>query len=538
MRISQNNIVQNTINFVKNQSNIDLKAMVGSVLQGHISGIPQNQTALFVSGDQQLLVNIGEAKLTDQQALTLKIIDFKEGALIANILSDNVGNSSGTNSAEVLSKLGVLVNAENAEIIETMKASNVPITKDNFQAVRQSLIEVKALMGELKQEASLDFSKELSTPIKALVLKLIQQNSSVSNSNLNTSTTVETSKDVTGQRPSMGINLENGSNKPEVGSDKLSLNQSEVLKGKSEILNIQDSNLKNQSQDNISESKINLGVQNNGKTHLNEHSMELNSRQLLDAIVQKFSEDGKSTEAIKNLMEKFDLNTDILHLKNEIPVTIKSVFVANEQLNNKDIVVQRFESILNHINVLKLDKQTVVELLEIFKNEVSDADKIAKLSEVISNKVPKSESKSKLEQELALLKEHSTLTKPLIDQVVYMPVNIPQGNNEQRVSLYYKKKQKNTNFEDFTLLVALNTQTCGEVRCIVHKLKNQVSLSFSFENEITKRTFEDSKVQLAEALSSFDQYQFSLSFNVRETLSLEIDDFDELEAGFGFDIKV
>lgn len=538
MRISQNNIVQSTISFVKNQNNVDLKAMVGSVLQGHISGVPQNQTALFVSGEQQLLVNIGDAKLADQQAITLKIIDFKEGALIANILSDSGNNTQANNTAEVLSKLGVLVNAENAEIIEAMKSSNVPITKDNFQAVRQGLIEVKALIGELKQEVPLDLSKELSTPIKALVLKLIQQSSAVSNSTSGSGITSEVSKDATGQVQAPNINLESESNKTVVGSDKSVLNQSEGLKEKSGIVNMQDTNLKNLIQENINDSKANTIVQNNEKTLLDEHSIETSSKQLLNAIVQKFSEDGKSSDAIKNLMEKFDLNTDILHLKNEIPVTIKSVFAANEQLNNKDIIVQRFESILSHINTLKLDKQTVTELLDILKSEASDTDKLAKFSEIISNKVSESEPKSKLEQELLLLKEHSTLTKPLLDQVVYMPVNIPQGNNEQRVSLYYKKKQKNTNFEDFTLLVALNTQTCGEVRCILHKQKSQVSLSFNFENEITKRIFEDSKAQLTDALSSFDQYQFSVSFHVRENLSLEINEFDAFETGIGFDIKV
>lgn len=543
MRISQNNIVQSTISFVKGQTNTELKSMVGKVLQGHISGATQNQTALFVSGEQQLLVNIGDAKLSDQQALTLKIVDYKEGALIANIMTETNGqlandSQSSVNASEILNKLGVIISAENGEIVEAMKSANVPMTKENFQAIRQSLIEVKTLVGELKQGVTVDFSKELSTPIKALVMKLIQQSEAQTSSGNTPNNASKISPDQAAQTsnlveltntvPKESVMTQNPSSQSNMSN--LSLPQTPTAQNPSAIT-------ANEIQTNLN---ANEGVNTrlNEEIHLNSNFLEKDAKQLLNLIVNKFNDSGNATEAIKNLLSEFNLESDILHLKNEQPVSIKTVFAANEQLNNKDIIVQKFDSILSHMSNLKFDKESVIALLEVMKSEDEDIEKLTKLSDLIRTKLPDSEVKTKLEQDIAMLKEHALLSKPVNDQVVYMPINIQQGERDQKVSLYYKKNQKKSDFDDFTMLVALNTDYCGEVRCVIHKLKNQVSLAFNFETDLTKKVFEDSKGLLTESLNTFSQYQFNLSFSLRENQKFELNTFDYEENGFGFDIKV
>ena len=543
MRISQNNIVQSTISFVKGQTNTELKSMVGKVLQGHISGATQNQTALFVSGEQQLLVNIGDAKLSDQQALTLKIVDYKEGALIANIMTETNGqlandSQSSVNASEILNKLGVIISAENGEIVEAMKSANVPMTKENFQAIRQSLIEVKTLVGELKQGVTVDFSKELSTPIKALVMKLIQQSEAQTSSGNTPNNASKISPDqatqtsnlveLTNTVPKESVMTQNPSSQSNISN--LSLPQTPTAQNQSAIT-------ANEIQTNLN---ANEGVNTrlNEEIHLNSNFLEKDAKQLLNLIVNKFNDSGNTAEAIKNLLLEFNLESDILHLKNEQPVSIKTVFAANEQINNKDIIVQKFDSILSHMSNLKFDKESVIALLEVMKSEDEDIEKLTKLSDLIRTKLPDSEVKTKLEQDIAMLKEHAVLSKPVNDQVVYMPINIQQGERDQKVSLYYKKNQKKSDFEDFTMLVALNTDYCGEVRCVIHKLKNQVSLAFNFETDLTKKVFEDSKGLLTESLNTFSQYQFNLSFSLRENQKFELNTFDYEENGFGFDIKV
>jgi hypothetical protein len=543
MRISQNNIVQSTISFVKGQTNTDLKSMVGKVLQGHISGVTQNQTALFVSGEQQLLVNIGDAKLSDQQALTLKIVDYKEGALIANIMTETNGqlasdSQSNVNASEILNKLGVIISAENGEIVEAMKSANVPMTKENFQAIRQSLIEVKTLVGELKQGVTVDFSKELSTPIKALVMKLIQQSEAQTSSGNTPNNASKISPDQAAQTsnlveltntvPKESVMTQNPSSQSNISN--LSLPQTPTAQNPSAIT-------ANEIQTNHN-AKEGVKTRLNEEIHLNSNLQEKDAKQLLNLILNKFNDSGNATEAIKNLLSEFNLESDILHLKNEQPVSIKTVFAANEQLNNKDIIVQKFDSILSHMSNLKFDKESVIALLEVMKSEDEDIEKLTKLSDLIRTKLPDSEVKTKLEQDIAMLKEHAVLSKPVNDQVVYMPINIQQGERDQKVSLYYKKNQKKSDFDDFTMLVALNTDYCGEVRCVIHKLKNQVSLAFNFETDLTKKVFEDSKGLLTESLNTFSQYQFNLSFSLRENQKFELNTFDYEENGFGFDIKV
>ena len=177
MRITQQNIVQNNINISKSQiTPNEAKALIGNIIEGRITAIQGQQLATLTTGDKQLNININGLNLQENQLVNLKITGYKDGALIAKLVGGALSSDSNHSLNEMLSKLGISEHAENVTILEAMKTANIPITKDNFQMMRQGMSEVKALISELASTGQLQLENSLETPIKALALKIIQQN--------------------------------------------------------------------------------------------------------------------------------------------------------------------------------------------------------------------------------------------------------------------------------------------------------------------------------------------------------------------------
>jgi len=83
MRITQNNIVQNSVNL---QKNLDLQSLVGKTLTGKVVGTPDNGMVGFAFNGNKVMLNVGQLNLVDQQALTIMINDTQDGVLLASVL--------------------------------------------------------------------------------------------------------------------------------------------------------------------------------------------------------------------------------------------------------------------------------------------------------------------------------------------------------------------------------------------------------------------------------------------------------------------
>ncbi|OJV64706.1 MAG: hypothetical protein BGO41_13985 [Clostridiales bacterium 38-18] len=549
MRITQNSIVQNSINLQKNP---DLQALVGKTLTGRVIGQPENGLVAFVFNGNKVTLNTGQLNLVDQQMLTITINDIQEGVLLASIFKEDGQQASAAN-AQLLSKLGLPVNSENLQILNQLKLSNLPINSESFQNMRQGMIEVKTLLSELATGAQINLTKDLETPLKQLVLNLLSaqtegslasgkggnnsltnpvNNNMIVNSELIKSTPMaqvnSTGASILAGSDSLvleGVKLaemQNVSEPMEVFNQPVFKNM--IESDKSEVLS-QSANVKNDDK----------GLENL-KGILPLVGSEINEQEKVKVFDLLQSRLGHSLEEVKALLEQFGVKEEALILKNELTLNLKNVAVSQLITNQPDTVKALINQLVSDINRHALSEEKLNELVEILKSDEPDEDKLIQI-------VKHLDSEGKLgvntRVEANLVKELSNFSKPLYDQVIYMPIHVPIGKDQQQVELYYRKKKKAQEDSDqFQILIALNTKHFDEVRCVVDKNKNNIDLNFSFIDEASVKAFEGLKNELETALERFDQFKFKLSFRLRSESHPIQELLSDESTQFGFDMKV
>jgi len=544
MRISQQNIVQNLVNAAQSpQVSSELKALIGKVLSGQITDIQSNQTATFLTDKGQLKVDINGASLQNNQQVELKITDVKDGMLVAKLITSGGVGDQTSSLSEILSKLGISENVENTAIVEAMKQANIPITQDNFKGMRQSMVEVRALLSELTNQVLSEPLNQLETPIKSLALKLMQQqqtdvpkllpsllesnsvelplamNDKTTNTTANTDDNITTSKSLNDMPSSTALK----------GALDLSVSQTSDLIKSSE-----------------------------GTAHkvggTNFTSFEVFDKALFfKAIADVFggennaSNPNGSNENIKSLLGQFDYQQSSLIYKNELPITLKNIFLAYDTLSEDSGITARFTKVINNLDFLDLSNESLGKMVKILLSDDSQNEKLEQMIRIIEKEAPDTTSKNLIEKELAVIKESSIFNKPLNEQMMYMQIPVQMNQQLKNVDIYYKKNNKKPNPDDLTLLVALNTFNFGEVRCVVHKVKNQYNLSFGFKDEETMNYFENYKQQLVKQLENQEDKKFVISFNVKSVVEMSdslSEENSETSKGynkansFGIDVKI
>lgn len=470
MRITQQSIVQNTQNLMKsNQVPSELKALVGKILEGRITGIQGDQTATFTSGDMQLNVSLDGVKLQENQTISIKILDLKNGTLVAKLALSQEPNAGVT---EFLSKLGININEENLTIVQAMKDAGLPMSKENFQMLRQSMVEVKALLSELSMGMgdSVVLSQELDTPIKQLALKMIQSNAP------NTSDGVYKTQEGVIPKSSPQITPTIPSIAQEVQSQTQAQTQAKsMIQENSQLMGSHD----------FDDVMVKMGT-TSGSTQTAPLNQDANV--LLDAMKHVFLNDDSSV--IEQLLQRFDYSQSSLILKNELPLTLKNIFLAYDALSDEGGITNKFLNILNEINDLSLSKESVSELLKHITSEAPVEEKLDAMMKTLIKEAGDSEKATILEREFNVLKESQSLSKSLNEQMMAIQIPIVLQDSLQKVDIFYKKAKQKTNPNDMTLLIALDTKNYGEVRCVIHKLDQVFKLDFMLKDEDVKKVFE------------------------------------------------
>lgn len=547
MRITQQNMTQNIVN-VSKSANLpaEVKAMIGKVIQGQITGIQNNQIATLSTGNAQLTVNINGLKLAENQLVNLKIVDFKEGAFIAKFVNDLSVSDQGSSLTEMLSKLGVSDQNDNKMILDALRSANLPITKDNFQLLRQGMVEVKALISELAQNGELPLDVDLETPIKAMALKLIGQ----SNVDGKTNTINPSDSSLKG---STSANLQTVLNTQIANNTEL-MDESAPNKSKLPNVNVQSNQNLNQTlnlvanDNNEADIATNAGkvssdiIVKNEAMLQNINKVDSDQEAMLKAIQSALSKEGATLkEVVSTLLSQFDYKQGSLIMKNELQMTLKNIFLAYDALSDDGGNSNRFKTIIETLDKMPLSKEMINDLMLKLSSEDTQEEKLEAILKSIKNELPENELKQTLEREITVIKESTTLSKSLNDQMMYMQIPIPINEELQNVALYYKKGKKKANPNDLTLLVALNTFNYGEVRCIIHKLNQTYNLNFNFENSDALETYESQIDKLTSALENQSDKKFTINFSLK-SLNSDVDSVDDgvlfdLES-FGFDVKV
>lgn len=483
MRITQQMIVQSGIKLAKTE-NVDLSSLVGKVLNGKIVSLIGDQMATFSTGEMTLTVGLGDIQLSENQTVALEISEFKDGTLFANVVKDSLPDGKNEKVLELLTKLGVQDTPENRAILETMKISELPMTKAQFTAFKQGMNEIKALASELVKTDVPLLSKQLDEPIKAVVMGLMQ-------------------------------------NKEVLTQNKVALTpEQELMTIKSDI-----------------------------SSHMNDASIHRSDSKLAEVILKAFEGLERTVqtpisvnatpelkEAVIALLKQTDMKQEALVLKNDLPITLKSLFVAYDILDGKGTTA-RLMTVLDTLDRIQLPQKTMIDLIDVIASPKPQEEKVALISAIISEDLQETESKSTILKELAVIKESVPFSKGLNDQFVVMQMPIQVKDQIERVEIYYKRRKQKNDKDEFVILVALDTHKYGQVRCLIQKKGIDYTLSFSLVDSKAKEAFESNSDMLKEALESISEKRFKMSFAVKNK---EVDLWPEsspLET-FGFDLKV
>ncbi len=543
MRISQQNIVQNIINISKSQlTPNEVKALIGNVIEGRITAIQGQQLATLTSGDKQLTVNINGLNLQENQLVNLMITGSKDGALIAKLVGNVVPSETNNSLTEMLSKLGISEQAENLTILEAMKTANIPITKDNFQMMRQGMSEVKALISELTSAGQLSLENDLETPIKALALKIIQQSTGTTVDGKMSQTRAENAATpIVNSGATVGVTTQ-ASGGPALTPTLNGLStagESLTVLETSDLLNTAKDIVRMEKASNIVVKQAVIGAPEMVSTADDSQGKKMELDFISKTIQLAFDKEGASLkQGVHALLGQFDYQQESLILKNELPITLKNIFLAYDALGDGGGVTNRFTEVLKGLEAVPFSKEAILNIITVLTSEVSQKEKIETLVEAIRKELPDSEIRQGLERELSVIKESTTLNKALNDQMMFMQMPIPLNEQIQNVDIYYKKNKKKPDPDDLTLLIALKTFNFGEVRCVVHKQFQTFTLNFSFIDDASMAYFETKKDQLKTALATHKDKQFVMTFNVKSSLpEFQLTDTTDLES-FGFDLKV
>jgi|GEM_PF-1367299 len=548
MRITQQMLAQmNTVPLsskVKVDGTVDLKALEGKSLEGRLFGIQANGIALFATGDAVLAVDLAGTQASENQAATLKITGMAEGVLTAKVVTDAMGSPI----SDLLSKLGVSDSPENRAILNAMKDAGLPLNKEVFSAMRQGALEVKFIQSEIHQMSDVELSNEMETPLKQLAIKLIQASQTASNQGVtnqaNLTTQTNPSNQVNSSNLSNPSNPSNPSNSANPANPAISENQgspANQISQSGSVNQVRPEYLAASSENNQNiDSKMQVLTLQNSTQSVEENIVPAeakgdSSKGMADAIKSAFPE-ASLKDSVKQLLSAFDLPQESLIVKNEVPLSLKNLFLAYDLLSDGQGNGKRFETLLTQIDGLRLDKSDLETLVKMLTSDRGEVEKLQELAEWVKKSMPESEIASGIEREVSVIKETMTLTKPLNDQLFYMQMPIKIEERLEQVEIYYKRNKKKVDPDDITLLVALNTKHVGEVRCLINKVKNQFALQFTFENEEIKEWFENASETLVNALARFDDRKFSIRFSVKSEEEVDLD--TSPVSHFGFDYKV
>jgi len=546
MRITQQSMTQNIINLNKTSAlPAEVKAMLGKVIQGQIIGIQNNQMATLATGSTNLTIDMSGLKLSENQQVNLKIVDYKDGAFVAKLVGDFQSADMKSSLSEMLSKLGISDQSENRLILDAMRSASIPITKENFQMLRQSMIEVKTLISELSINAEFPIDSELETPIKALAIKLIQQNA---NPLISQTQTLMNQGIINNQEKGLNQLLENTlENTLENNKAIKSINPltQDLISNKPNLSTAQNTMITDLNNELIQNSQINVvsdTMKNTNSGDIRKIEQSEMFENLMKSIQLAFGDENTSSKmSVTSLLNQFDYKQGSLILKNDLQMTLKNIFLAYDALSEDSNNSFRFKNIIETLDKMTLKKEFIMELLNELTSDATQEEKMESIIKSIKAELPENDLKHSLERDLTLIKESSSMPKSLNEQMMVMQLPIPINEQLQNVEIFYKKGNKKADPNDITLLVALKTFNFGEVRCIVHKQNQNYTLNFNFENEEALNIYESSSEKLVMALNHQMDKHFTIHFNLKskieDDLELDYESNFDIEA-FGFDVKV
>ncbi|MBE0450130.1 MAG: hypothetical protein IBX70_04700 [Clostridia bacterium] len=470
MRITNQMILNNLANssqaIGKSGLTPEQKALIGKMIEGQIIKADGALLTLNSEGVELSLRNQTDHVFEKGDWVNAEIIDIKEGTLVVNIKPDAEETPKGS---VLLSKLNLTASEDNIKLVDALVKNSIPVTKENVAWMKQSMLEVKSLLGEFEKLSPPQKTwvlENMETPVKTLVMQLLEQ---------------------------PGV-VEQTLNFPRTPPQNPVQTPFEPLDNEGNM------------------------VKDLPKMQVTEQQ----SRELVALLNEIMSEKAdpklkENSDSILKLLQTFDFEKDSTLLKKELVLNIKNMMFIENELNPVKSIGDSFTRIADVVRAIPAGQESIVALLQALTEDKPLEEKLDMLTKLLMNEKLDDESKSQISKEVLFVKEAVQMTKSTNDTFVMMQIPVMIENENTTVDLYVKTKNKKVDPDEMSLLIALSTHRFGEVRCLINKTGHHYRLDFSFQEEEYKDHFKTMEKELKDAINSLGVQSFDVTFNLSKT---------------------
>lgn len=519
------------------------KFRVGQKVEGVVTQIDSEGIATINIGGRNITALAIKGQLQPGQTLQLQITDTSGSDVLA--MRINVEQS------RILSSLGLRQTEENINLINDFIDAGMPIDSEHINTVKQANLEVKLLLAELNSGKSINIKENMLTDLKSILVDLLMSPSAsqenklqsgeggslhsqsgegtnaegVEPQNSGSLTDSVSNKDLIEAKipqPKIIIDAENTGVKEQIKTQELS----GVIAQKGLRVVMADGDGAAVQLGEFGSSEVSSGQDMVGGNKANS-SFILNDAArtaIQEAVEILIASDKKSenvlNEALKIVLENFGNRESI------------SIFNNDRQLNIKNILISSLpkeamaSEIISIVKSLPSSASFLNDAIEVLNKDIPEHEKLIQIAELIKD------ADGSAEKSAVIIKEQMTFTKQEIQGFYYIPLPVKMGENERRVDLYMKKRGGGRSRDDFSVLVALNTDNFSMVRCVVTKTEGNFDLAFAFESDAAKEFFEKRVDILENGLGK----KCKISFRIWGDIQTEF--FEPSTAVGGFDMRV
>ena len=171
-------------------------------------------------------------------------------------------------------------------------------------------------------------------------------------------------------------------------------------------------------------------------------------------------------------------------------------------------------------------------------NEFALSKQMAVLEQVIAKHNP--EAAEQLKESFEQLSKASSMVEQVSNQMYAMHLPIRVGEHETQIEMYVNKRKRNGSNEEFRMLLALNTNTLGQVQVLVADQRQLIDIQFRLEDESIKSLFEAEEEAFESQIEDFQAKHVKISFgcHFKEPAVLEAMKFIGSDKTTGIDVRV
>ncbi|MBF4691712.1 hypothetical protein [Fusibacter ferrireducens] len=530
MRITQNQIV-NVPTSIESTKSEQGKALIGKTIEGVVTAINGNKITLSQNGQTLNLINDSSVAFQTNQKVQLLVTGSNEGTLTAVPVNSTVQEDR---SGQILDKIGVLVDGANREIAEAMIKYDVPLTKENFNTMKQNLMAAKAFVNDLKMAPDKAALIDVGKTLKENVVNFIKSEALSSESTQTARGSVN---------PEISIsNGENANSALEQMTDKgdaLPFAKPETADGIK--ASVSGANADKNTTANANQ-VIQEGLAQTLSTNENQTTQTVDTSKIQDAVVKALMKDLVNAlgdepveafhEVANKLVDLFNLEDDAAFTKHNLELNLTNLLVMNQLKFTEKSVGNSFFELSKVIANSKLTEEDLLTLQALLQEDIDEAEKLNKVAHFLKGISKDIDAKEKIDKEVLFIKDASQMTKQLNEPLFYMQVPFKLEDYERPVDIYYKRKKAGDDKDEFTILIALKTKNYQEVKCVVEKKKEQFILNFKLASDAIKTVFESRAETLKNQLS---EKSIILKFSSQQVEDVAF--FDTVKQG-SIDIKV